>query len=156
MQTQHSDSLEQPVDEVIGACFKAYGVHLEDLEKKDIASLKKRIGELKGMGNNLAKDLSETDRTKKTLLHEREQDLIPNNNPGERRNDTRARLRVQGMMNDLEQKKEDLMSMEQDYLKEQAEEMKQGADQLYEVNYSAVHDLYDKAKEALQHSLDAQ
>ena len=77
-------------------------MHLEDLEKKDIASLKKRIGELKGMGNNLAKDLSETDRTKKTLLHEREQDLIPNNNPGERRNDTRARLRVQGMMNDLE------------------------------------------------------
>lgn len=39
--------------------------------------------------------------------------------------------------------------MEQDYLKEQAEEMKQGADQLYEVNYAAVHDLYDKANDAL-------
>lgn len=36
MQAQHNDSMEQPVDEVIGACFKAYGVHLEDLEKRDI------------------------------------------------------------------------------------------------------------------------
>ena len=50
----------------------AYGVHLKDLLAKDVASLKKRIGELGGMSKNLAKDLKETDRTKKALLHERE------------------------------------------------------------------------------------
>lgn len=61
MQEHHQVSMEKPVDEVIAACFKSYGVHLEDLEKKDIAALKKRIGDLNGMKNNLARDLREAD-----------------------------------------------------------------------------------------------
>lgn len=81
-----------PSDEVIGACFKAYGVHLEDLEKRDIQSLKKRIGELKGMQNSLARDLREADAIKTSKLQEREQDLVANNhNPGERRGGGRLR-----------------------------------------------------------------
>lgn len=91
MHEQHSDSMEQPADEVIGACFKAYGLHLEDLEKRDIQALKKRIGDLKGMQNNLARDLREADAAKTSLLHDREQDLVANNNPGERRGGGRAR-----------------------------------------------------------------
>ena len=39
----------------------------------DISALKKRMGELKGMQNNLAKDLQETDRSKLILVREREQ-----------------------------------------------------------------------------------
>jgi chemotaxis regulatin CheY-phosphate phosphatase CheZ len=62
MQEHHQDSMEKPVDEVIAACFKAYGFHLEDLEKKDIAALKKRIGDLNGMKNNLVRDLREADQ----------------------------------------------------------------------------------------------
>ena len=68
MQQQHTDSLEMPSDEVISACFKAYGVHLEDLEKRDIQSLKKRIGELKSMQRNLTSDLKEADHLKTSLL----------------------------------------------------------------------------------------
>ena len=79
MQQQHTDSLEMPCSEVIEACFEAYGLHLEDLEKRDIHSLKRRIGELKGMQSNMARDLREADAIKTSLLQDREQDLIANN-----------------------------------------------------------------------------
>lgn len=91
--------MEQPSDEVIGACFKAYGLHLEDLEKRDLQALKKRIGELKGMQNNLARDLRDADAHRTNLLQDREQDLIANNNPGERRGG--GRLRTEHMKRDL-------------------------------------------------------
>lgn len=49
MTNHHSDSLSQPVGEIIEGCFREYGQHLEGLEKADFAGLKKRIGELRGM-----------------------------------------------------------------------------------------------------------
>ena len=42
------------------------------MEKKDISELKKRIGALKGMQNNLTRDLQDADRSKNSLLRERE------------------------------------------------------------------------------------
>ena len=61
MTNQHSDSLEQPVAEIIEGCFKEYAKHLDDLERTDMQSLKKRLGEMKGMLRNLAKDLEGAD-----------------------------------------------------------------------------------------------
>jgi len=72
MDAHHESSMEQPVDEIINACFKAYGEKLEAMEKKDIAELKKRIGALKGMQSNLTRDLQDADRSKNSLLRERE------------------------------------------------------------------------------------
>ena len=82
------------MQEIIAACFTTYGEHLDTLERKDIAALKKRIGELRGMQNNLAKDLQESDRQKAALLREREQLLFTTNNPNQRRGEDRLRLRV--------------------------------------------------------------
>ena len=72
MDAQHDASLQQPIDDIINACFKAYGEKLESMEKKDISELKKRIGALKGMQNNLTRDLQDADRSKNSLLRERE------------------------------------------------------------------------------------
>ena len=107
-----------PSDEVISACFKAYGVHLEDLEKRDLQSLKKRINELKSMQRNLQNDLQEADHLKTSLLQEREQDLIPNNyNTGERRGGVSG---LQGQINSRKDKiayaKERLLNDDQDLL----------------------------------------
>ena len=43
---------------------------------------------------------------------------------------------------------------DQDGLKELADELKQGHDQLYEQNNAGVNSQYDRANEALQASLD--
>ena len=64
MSNHHSDSMSQPVGEIIEGCFREYGLHLEGLEKKDYAALKKRIGELRGMQKNLARDLETADNNR--------------------------------------------------------------------------------------------
>jgi len=43
---------------------------------------------------------------------------------------------------------------EQEALKEQAEELKEGHDELYNQNNAGVNQMYEKANEALQASLD--
>ena len=35
----HGDSLEQPVGDIIAACFQRYGEHLDQLEGKDKTAL---------------------------------------------------------------------------------------------------------------------
>ena len=62
-------------------------------------ALKQRIGNLKGVQNNLLRDLRDTDAHKANLLQDREQDLIANNNPGERRGG--GRMRIEHMKRDL-------------------------------------------------------
>ena len=71
MTNQHSDSLDQPMGEIIEGCFKEYAKHLDDLET-DMAALKKRLGEMKGMQRNLTRDLEEADQKKAVYLRERE------------------------------------------------------------------------------------
>ena len=93
MIAHHKVSLEQPVEEIIEGCFKDYADHLDGLEKLDISALKKRMGELKGMQNNLAKDLQETDRSKLILLREREQLLKMSGYSMQKRADDRLRLK---------------------------------------------------------------
>ena len=63
-------------------------------------ALKQRIGNLKGMQNNLLRDLRDTDAHKANLLQDREQDLIANNNPGERCGG--GRMRIEHMKRDLQ------------------------------------------------------
>ena len=70
-----------------------------DLEKQDIQVLKKRINDLLAMQKSLARDLRDSDAHKANLLHDREQDLIANNNPGERRGG--GRMRTEHMKRDL-------------------------------------------------------
>lgn len=80
--TQHHDDSNNAVQrEIISACFEFYGEYLGELEQKDIRSLKKRVGELKGMTKNLNRDLQEQDREKVSLLQQRDQILVSNNNP---------------------------------------------------------------------------
>ena len=63
-----------------------YSVKLEELESKDIMSLKKRIGELKGMEKGLKRDLQEADLTRTAIIRGRENVIVANNNPkGQRR-----------------------------------------------------------------------
>ena len=58
--TQHHDDSNNAVQrEIISACFEFYGEYLGELEQKDIRSLKKRVGELRGMTKNLNRDLQE-------------------------------------------------------------------------------------------------
>jgi len=57
MIAHHKASLDQPIEEIIEGCFKHYADHLDGLEKTDVVALKRRVGELKGMQNGLAKDL---------------------------------------------------------------------------------------------------
>ena len=76
-----------------------------ELEKKDIRGLKRRLGELRGMQKNLTRDLQEQDREKISLLREREQILVSNNNPLIKRSDDKLRLRVQSMIEDIDTKK---------------------------------------------------
>lgn len=132
MQQQHSDSLEMPCDEVIGACFKAYGAHLGDLEARDIKSLRKRIGELKSMQRNLGDDLKAADQLRTSLLQERDQELIPNNYSTMERRGGIGGLqgKINSKRNDIEGFKERLPMADQ----EELEELKQGNDQLHEVN----------------------
>jgi len=65
--------MAQPVSEIIEGCFREYGLHLDGLERKDFSALKKRVGELRGMSKNLARDLEGADNSKAALLREREQ-----------------------------------------------------------------------------------
>lgn len=70
------------------------------------------------MKNSLARDLREADQQRTNLLHDREQDLIANNNPGERRGGGRARMNIEQMKNRLHMLKEQLLMHEQEALKE--------------------------------------
>lgn len=57
MRAHHENSLHQVSGDIIEQSFIEYGESLDELELKDINSLKKRVGELKGMQKNLARDL---------------------------------------------------------------------------------------------------
>ena len=46
------------------------------MEMKDIAQLKKRLGELKGMQNNITRDIEECEQSRISLLREREHQLM--------------------------------------------------------------------------------
>ena len=61
MINQHKESLEKPAGEMITNCFEEYGHTIDRMEQKDIKALKMRVGELKGMQKNLARDLEGSD-----------------------------------------------------------------------------------------------
>ena len=106
MATHHEDSLAQPAGEIIDQCFIEYGEHLEGLEKKDINALRKRVGELKGMQKNLARDLQDADSSKINLLRGRERIVVQNNEP--RRKDDRLRQNIMANQQRFEQIKAEL------------------------------------------------
>lgn len=101
MSNQHGDSLEQPANEIIEGCFKEYARHLDDLEKTDLAALKRRIGEMRGMQRNLQKDLEGSDQTKAVLLREREAALRKQEEDYERRDGDRIRSQITAVKNRL-------------------------------------------------------
>ena len=105
--TQHHDNANNAMQQdVIDACFEYYGEYLDELEKKDIRQLKKRLGELKGMQKNLTRELQEQDQEKMNLLREREQILLSNNNPMTKRSDDKLRLKCQAKFEEIDQAKE--------------------------------------------------
>ena len=92
MINQHRESLEKPTGEMITNCFEEYGHTIDRMEQKDIKALKMRVGELKGMQNNMKRDAEEAERSKATRLRNREQFLLENKGAtGDRRGGDRLR-----------------------------------------------------------------
>ena len=157
MLNQHGDSLAQPVAEIIEGCFREYGLHLDGLESKDIAALKKRIGDLRGMQRNLARDLEGTDSTKAALLRDREQKLLMREEAQERKGEDRIHQMINAAQERLlahKQQLDSIVAQDQDKLRELAEEMREGKDELYTENTTTVETLYENAKTALERQLD--
>lgn len=145
MTNQHNDSLDQPTAQIIEGCFREYANHLDDLERTDIASLKRRIGEMRGMKKNLANDLEGCDMHKTALLKEREQVLKMQDESQSRRGDDRIRQMINATSQRLLQHKQQLdaiVAHDQDKLRELAEELKYGKDDLYNDNATTVETLY--------------
>ena len=77
---------------MITNCFEEYGHTIDRMEQKDIKALKMRVGELKGMQNNMKRDAEEAERSKATRLRNREQFLLENKGAtGDRRGGDRLR-----------------------------------------------------------------
>ena len=159
MTNHHSDSLAQPIGEIIEGCFREYGLHLEGLEKKDFAALKKRVGELKGMQKNLARDLEGADTGRQMLLREREEALIMRDEAAQNKGEMRIHQQIRNNQDRLLQHKqalESLVAFDKERLQETADEIKKGKDELYNENAQNVDSLYVEAKTALDTQLEVQ
>ena len=131
MTNQHGDSLDQPMGEIIEGCFKEYAKHLDDLEKTDMAALKKRLGEMKGMQRNLTRDLDEADQKKAVYLREREAALQHHEDTQARRGEDKIRQQIRVLQERLlhhQQSLEAIVAAEGDRMKATAEECKLGKD----------------------------
>lgn len=145
MTVHHDDSNSQLQKDIIEACFEQYSDYLGELEKKDVRSLKKRLGELKGMQKNLTRDLQDSDREKMGLLRERETLLVANNNPLAKRNEDRLRIRCQAKMDEVDNTKKWILS-DRERLVEIAAEMKEGNEKLFNSNKSDILQNHDRLK----------
>ena len=151
MINQHKESLEKPSGEMITNCFEEYGHTIDRMEQKDIKQLKMRVGELKGMQNNMKRDAEEAERSKATRLRNREQFLLENKGAtGDRRGGDRLRQQCEARQQQVQDKSDELLNVySQEERNRHAEEVKGGQDKLYEKNYADVFSNYDIANEAL-------
>ena len=124
------------------------------MEKKDIAQLKKRLGELKGMQNNISKDLEDCEHSRASLLREREHQLMEMSHSGgvnrsHSRRENRLKMRVLAALELVEQSKTSMMGIDQEMLQKIAEEMKMGNDKLYHENRTDVLNIYNSSNLSL-------
>ena len=126
MINQHRESLEKPTGEMITNCFEEYGNTIDQMEQKDIKQLKMRIGELKGMQNNMRRDAEEAERSKAARLRNREQFLLENKGAtGDRRGGDRLRQQCEARQQEVQEKSDELLNVySQEERNRHAEEVK--------------------------------
>ena len=126
MINQHRESLEKPTGEMITNCFEEYGNTIDQMEQKDIKQLKMRIGELKGMQNNMKRDAEEAERSKAARLRNREQFLLENKGAtGDRRGGDRLRQQCEARQQEVQEKSDELLNVySQEERNRHAEEVK--------------------------------